>query len=110
MRTNQTKRNVHVTFTYSVLNGLEFDREVKINRITFKKTFGDCVVDGELPEIVQLPKGKARTYLLEKMAEPQQKNRYALVEKNWSPSEIKALVRIKNLEKRIKDAEKDKKK
>ena len=44
------------------------------------------------------------------MAEPQQKNRYALVEKNWSPSEIKAWVRIKNLEKRIKDAEKDKKK
>ncbi len=110
MRTGQTKRNVHVTYTYSVLNGLEFDREVKINRITFKKTFGDCVVDGELPEIAQLPKGKARTYLLKKMAEPQQKNRYALIEKNWSPSEIKAWVRIKNLEKRIKDAEKGKKK
>ena len=44
------------------------------------------------------------------MAEPQQKNRYALIEKNWSPSEIKAYTRIKSLEKRIKAAEKSKKK
>ena len=35
---------------------MEFDREVKINRITFKKTFGDCVVDGELPDIRETSK------------------------------------------------------
>ncbi|NIQ13857.1 MAG: hypothetical protein GTO02_05475, partial [Candidatus Dadabacteria bacterium] len=70
------------------LSGVNFDQEVKIYRINYKKSFANCVVNGELPKIISMPKRTAhRKEILSKMQEYEPKERFDKLSPNMGPTE-----------------------
>ena len=103
------KKTVNVYNIVSELNGVNFDQEVKILRINFKRSFANCVVSGELPKIISMPQRTSkRKELLMKMQEYEPSERLKAVVPDYSPTEIKLRNKKASLERQVKRLEKRK--
>jgi superfamily II DNA or RNA helicase len=103
------KKNVNVWNIITSLSGVNFDQEVKIYRMNYKRTFANCVVNGELPKIISMPKRNAkRKEILQKMKDYEPDRRFDVLVPNMTPTEIKQRVKIKALQENVNRLEKRK--
>ena len=103
------KKTVNVYNIVSELNGVNFDQEVKILRINFKRSFANCVVSGQLPKVISMPQRTSkRKELLTKMQEYEPSERLKAVVPDYSPTEIKLRNKKASLERQVKRLEKKK--
>lgn len=101
------KKDVNVWNIITKLSGVNFDQEVKIYRINYKRSFANCVVNGELPKIISMPKRTAhRKEILSKMQEYEPKERFDKLSPNMGPTEIKLRVKLGSLEDEVEKLEK----
>lgn len=103
------KKNVNVWNIITTLSGVNFDQEVKIYRMNYKRTFANCVVNGDLPSIISMPKRNAkRKEILQKMKDYEPDKRFDVLVPNMTPTEIKQRVKIKSLQADVDRLEKKK--
>ncbi len=95
------KNTVKIDHIHSVINGYEYDKNVKIDRINYKRSYADCVIDGTFNTTLALPKGKLRKEMIGEMKKYQPEERKELVLATPSKSEARALLKIDRLEKEI---------
>lgn len=100
-RGQKNKKGILIDHIHSVINGYEYDKNVKIDRINYKRSYADCVIDGKFNTTLELPKGKLRKDMIDKMKKYQPEERKELVLQTPSKSEARALLKIDRLEKEL---------